>query len=278
MNIIGIPALVGTYDNYIWVLFEEKKAWVFDPGEAPQVIDFLNKNDLELQAILVTHFHHDHVEGIPGLKQAFPNAQIYGPEKTENPFIQTKLKQGDELSLSTTLSFKVLETPGHTHDHIVYYNDKYLFCGDTLFSAGCGRKFSGSFEEFTNSVLKLRALPDSTLFYSAHEYTESNLKFAYLVEPNNSALKQRIKNTHIDYPNHHIGAQSNLAEEKATNPFMRFDQPEIKTQLLQRGAQDNSVSLFKTLREWKDQLDQSGELDTLTFTELQNQIKDCNDA
>ncbi|MEA3404574.1 MAG: hydroxyacylglutathione hydrolase [Pseudomonadota bacterium] len=272
MNIIGIPALVGTYDNYIWVLFEANKAWVFDPGEAPQVIDFLNKNNLDLQAILITHFHHDHVEGIPGLKQAFPNAHVYGPEKTDNPFIETKVKQGDQLTLNSALSLKVMNTPGHTQDHIAYYNDDLLFCGDTLFTGGCGRKFTGSFEEFTHSILKLRALPDSTQFYCAHEYTESNLKFAHLVEPDSHALKRRIKNTHIDYPSNHIGAQSSLAEEKATNPFMRFDLPEVKTQLLQRGAEDNPVSLFKTLREWKDQLDQSGELDSLTFAELQNQL------
>jgi len=272
MNIIGIPALVGSYDNYIWVLYESNQAWVIDPGESPQVIDFLNENNLQLQAIFVTHFHHDHVEGIPGLKQAFPNIHVYGSQQTDNPFIQTKLKQGDQVSLTDSFHFDVYETPGHTHDHISYANSDMLFCGDTLFTAGCGRKFTGSFEQFSHSILALRDLPDSLQFYCSHEYTEGNLKFAYLVEPDNTALQERIKQTHIDYPKPLIGAQSSLSEEKATNPFMRFDLPVIKQQLLQRGAEDNPVSLFRTLRRWKDQLDQSGELDQLSFTQLQKQI------
>ena len=272
MNIIGIPALVGTYDNYIWVLYDSEEAWVIDPGESTQVIDFIKKKNLTLQAILITHFHHDHVDGIAALKQTFPKAHVYGPEKTENAFIQTKLKQGDCITLNASYHLNVLDTPGHTHDHIAYVNDERLFCGDTLFTAGCGRKFSGSFEEFTDSILKIRGLADSTQFYCAHEYTESNLKFAYLVEPDNLALKQRIKHTQINYPRPLTVAPSSLAEEKATNPFMRFDLPAIKQTLLQRGAKDNPVSLFKTLREWKDQLDQSGELDQLSFTELKNQL------
>jgi len=272
MNIIGIPALVGSYDNYIWVLYESQQAWVIDPGESSQVIDFIDENNLTLQAILITHFHNDHVKGIPALKQAFPNAQVMGPEKTDNSFIQRRVKQDDEIVLSPNFSFHVLDTPGHTKDHISYYNEQTLFCGDTLFTAGCGRKFCGTFKEFTHSILTLRALPDSTEFYCAHEYTESNLKFAHLVEPENSALIQRIKNTQIRYPEPLIKPQSTLAEEKASNPFLRFDVPEIKQQLIQRGAKDTPESLFQTLREWKDQLDQSGELDTLAFKTLQNSL------
>lgn len=272
MNIIGIPALVGSYDNYIWVLTEDEQAWVVDPGESLQVIEYLQQHNLDLQGILITHFHHDHVEGIPALKQTFPKAHVYGSEKTDNPFIQTRLKQNDSVKLTSEWQLTVLETPGHTQDHIAYFNSQALFCGDTLFTAGCGRKFTGTFAEFTQSILNLRQLDPQTPFYCAHEYTHSNLKFAHLVEPDNAELNARIKQCDIHYPANHIGPQSTVGEECATNPFMRFDHPQIKSQLLQRGAQENAVSLFTTLRQWKDELDQSGELDQLDFAELQQQL------
>lgn len=276
MNIIGIPALVGSYDNYIWVLSQSQRAWVIDPGESEQVIDYLSQNGLTLQGVLITHFHHDHVDGIPALKNAFPNCHIYGPQKTDNPLIQTRLSEGDEVALSHDFILKVLDTPGHTDDHIAYYSDnatkRALFCGDTLFAGGCGRKFTGTFKAFSDSILKLRALPVDTEFYCAHEYTESNLKFAHIVEPNNPTLIQRIKACRINYPENLESPQSTLELEGATNPFMRFDTAEIKQQLIELGSKDTPEALFKTLREWKDRLDQSGELDQISFKHLQNRL------
>lgn len=276
MKIIGVPALVGSYDNYIWVLSQAKKAWVIDPGESEQVLNYLSQNDLSLQGILITHFHHDHVDGIPALKNAFPNCHIYGPEKTDNSFIQTRLKEGDQVTLTPDFTLKILDTPGHTDDHIAYYTDqaatRSLFCGDTLFTGGCGRKFTSTFKAFADSILKLRELPAETNFYCAHEYTESNLKFAHIVEPNNKSLIKRIKTSNINYPENLIAPQSTLAEEYATNPFMRFNTAQIKQILIQRGAMDTPEDLFKTLREWKDQLDQSGELDQISFKNLQNSL------
>ncbi|MBN2865837.1 MAG: hydroxyacylglutathione hydrolase [Thiotrichales bacterium] len=272
MNIIGLPALVGTYDNYIWVLSQGEQAWVIDPGESSQVINYLEKNRLQLTGILITHFHHDHVDGIPALKQAFPNCHVYGPEKTENSLIQTRLKTGSQIHLTDHFSLNVLETPGHTHDHIAFHNDDVLFCGDTLFTGGCGRKFSGTFKGFADSILALRSLDDHTKFYCAHEYTESNLKFAALVEPDNLPLIKRIQDCHLNYPENMTQAQSSLALEKATNPFMRFDIEPVKQTLLKRGANDTAESLFQTLRQWKDQLDQSGELDQVSFTSLQQRF------
>ncbi|MDX1347510.1 MAG: hydroxyacylglutathione hydrolase [Thiomicrorhabdus chilensis] len=268
MNIIGIPALVGTYDNYIWVLHQSQNAWVVDPGESDQVIDFLYKNSLTLKGILITHAHHDHVNGIAALKTAFADAIVYGPADAQTAGVEIGLKEGDQLELTPNFELKVLETPGHTLDHLAYYNDNALFCGDTLFTAGCGRKFTGSYAQFADSILKLRQLDETTGFYCAHEYTLTNLKFAYLVEPENPALIERIRTTRIDYPQIHQGAQSTIAEENATNPFLRFDTPAIKAKLLQRGAVDTSESLFKTLRLWKDELDQSGELDHIDLTSL----------
>lgn len=255
MKITGIPALVGSYDNYIWVLYQDSKAWVVDPGESQQVIDFLNQNHLTLQGILITHHHFDHVEGVPVLKKAFPNATVYGPQKTENPSIQVRLKEGDTVSLFNDFILTVLDTPGHTSDHISYYHPHALFCADTLFTAGCGRLLGGTIEAFSHSLLKLRQLPDETPFYCAHEYTEDNLKFALQVEPDNAELQQRFAQLNIHYPAIQKHALSDLKTEKKTNPFLRFDCPEIKEKLLKRGAIDSPASLFKTLRDWKDQYD-----------------------
>lgn len=258
MTIIGLPALVGRYDNLIWILYQNDKAWVIDPGESTQVLDFLQEHHLNLEQILITHDHFDHINGVVPLLKSYPKATLLGPESTQlaqlSPAYQA-LKEGDQRELDANCSFLVLETPGHTQNHISFYNDQALFCGDTLFSAGAGRLLGGTPEQFSASILKLRQLPKSLNFYSAHEYTLDNLRFAQSVEPNNAALKQRVASTQIDYPTVYIHPQSTLELEIATNPFMRFDSPEIKPQLLQRGAQDHPASLFATLRAWKDQFD-----------------------
>lgn len=256
MNIVGLPALIDTYENYIWILYEADKAWVVDPGESIQVIDFLKQNNLNLQAILITHTHFDHINGVPGLKEAFPEAVVYGPAKDQHQIIQTGLSEGDVMALTTNFSLTVLDTPGHTANHISFYNEQALFCGDTLFTAGCGLVLGGTVEEFSHSIIKIRDLPDSTPFYCAHEYTADNLKFALLVEPDNEQLQQRAKQPLFDYPQIHKGPLSTLGEEKNTNPFLRFDNPTIKAELMKRGATDSPTSLFKTLRGWKDQFDQ----------------------
>jgi len=255
MTITGIPALVGSYDNYIWVLYQESQAWVVDPGESQQVIDFLKQQNLTLQGILVTHHHFDHVDGIPALKHAYPEATVYGPQQTDNAAIQIRLKDGDTVSLFNDFILTVLDTPGHTPDHISYYNTQALFCADTLFTAGCGRLLGGTVEDFSKSLLTLRELPNETPFYCAHEYTEDNLKFAIQVEPENNKLQQRLTNLNVNYPAIKTQSLGSLKIEKETNPFLRFDHPNIKTQLLKRGAKDTPASLFKTLRDWKDQYD-----------------------
>ncbi|BCN93573.1 hydroxyacylglutathione hydrolase [Thiomicrorhabdus immobilis] len=257
MNIVGLPALVGTYDNYIWVIHNSENAWIVDPGESQQVLDYLNQHNLQLQAILITHQHFDHIDGIADLHNAYPNAQVFGPAKSTHPSIQIKCKENDVITLADELQLKVLETPGHTLDHIAFYNDSVLFCGDTLFTAGCGRILGGTAQQFSDSILKLRQLPDELKFFSAHEYTLSNLGFAAIAEPENAALKQRIATTEIHYPSNHTGAQSTLGEEKATNPFLRFDTPHLKKSLLERGAEDSAESLFATLRAWKDEYDRN---------------------
>lgn len=257
MNIVGLPALVGTYDNYIWVIHNEKQAWVVDPGESLQVLDYLKQQQLTLQGILVTHRHFDHIDGIDAILEQNTSTPVYGPKNCPIPSITQHCAEGDVIHLNDDLVFKVLETPGHTEDHIAFYNEQYLFCGDTLFTAGCGRILGGTAAQFSDSILKLRNLSDDTQFFCAHEYTNTNLEFALLVEPENKALQQRIQETDIVYPSVFQGAQSSLKTEKSTNPFMRFDQAELKAKLLKRGAEDSAESLFKTLRTWKDEFDRS---------------------
>ncbi len=257
MKIIGLPALVGTYDNYIWVLYHNKHAWVIDPGESRQVLEYLKQNQLTLQGIFITHHHFDHTQGIPALKNCFPDAVVFGPCNTPNDTIQKRLSEGDTISLSETFTLKVLETPGHTTDHICYYNPQALFCADTLFTAGCGRLLGGTPEAFSNSLIKLRSLPENIPIYCAHEYTQDNLKFAIQVEPNNLDLQHRVARFRTQYPTIQMHPLSLLQQEKQTNPFLRFDHPNIKPLLLKRGASDQPASLFKTLRDWKDQYDQN---------------------
>lgn len=258
MKIIGLPAFVGSYDNYIWVLIERQSAWVIDPGQAQPVIDYLKSNDLTLQGILLTHYHHDHVEGVAELLNVFNSAPVYGSAKTPNQHIRVCLNEGDTVSLFENYTISVLETPGHTYDHISFYNDQDLFCGDTLFAAGCGRQFDGGYAAFAQSILKLRDLPQHLNFYSAHEYTESNLTFAAFVDPHNADLQHRIAQTDITYPQIKLTPQSTLQLETQTNPFLRFDQAPLKQLLLAKGATDSTESLFKTLRDWKDQIDTQG--------------------
>lgn len=259
MKIIGIPALVGTYDNYIWVLHNQKSAWVVDPGESKQIIEFLKSHKLNLEAILITHNHFDHVNGIFKIKQQFPAAHVYGSEKTPHSSIQTRLKENDIINLAEGLFFKILETPGHTVDHITYYNDQWLFCGDTLFSGGCGRELGGGYKAFANSILKISNLPDSLEFYCGHEYTKENLTFALWIDSENTILQQRYNQLDIDYPKTLKKPQSTLGIEKKTNPFIRFEDKAILSQLIKRGANKSSPeSLFKTLRNWKDDIDKNG--------------------
>lgn len=265
ITICGIPALTGTYDNYIWVLYKADNlnagAWVVDPGESQAVLDFLQAKDLALNGILITHRHGDHINGVAALKEAFPNAAILGPAKSPLAFIEQPLQEGDEIALFNDYALKVLDTPGHTEDHISFYNEHDLFCGDTLFSAGCGRILGGTPQEFAQSIEKLRNLPDNLNFYCAHEYTTDNLAFAVLMDADNQALQQRQQTFKTDYPNCvQTTALATLGDEKRTNPFMRFDQEPLKQKLLAAGAQASPAGLFAKLRAIKDHFDKTGQI------------------
>ncbi|MEO8332679.1 MAG: hydroxyacylglutathione hydrolase [Gallionella sp.] len=250
IDITAIPAL---QDNYIWVIHDNKHAAVVDPGEAVPVMEFLNTRGLQLNAILCTHRHADHIGGIAELRQVY-NVPVYGRRHPNNPHITDDLREGDSLKLDRfDVVFTILEIPGHLNDHIGYLAPGILLCGDVLFGGGCGRNFEGTPAQLHHSLQRLAQLPDITRVYCAHEYTAANLRFALACEPANPALQQRIAATQQLRTANLPTLPSTIALEKATNPFLRCTQAEIIHTLQQRGLTDTTeLGVFTALREWKN--------------------------
>ena len=261
MQVTGLNALS---DNYIWVIHNEHQAWVVDPGESHPVLAFLSAHNLVLKGILITHHHYDHTDGVENLIQAFPDINVYAGTQTEKPYITHRLKQGDQIVLANK-TLQIIETPGHTLDHIAYVSDQWLFCGDTLFTGGCGRVFEGTAQQMSDSLLKLRSLDDQLLVYCGHEYTLTNLNFARIAEPQNPEIETRYKIDRQKRINNQPCVPSNLHQEKLTNPFLRFDLEPLSGNITQRmGRVDQKPTqdqLFAELRAWKDSLDKTGELE-----------------
>ncbi|KTC78381.1 hydroxyacylglutathione hydrolase [Legionella brunensis] len=250
MKVLPLSAF---HDNYIWLLIEGKgnTAFCVDPGDAKPVLDYVNEHALQLKAIVLTHHHYDHIGGVSELVNAFPNIEVYGPEDARIHYITHTLTGSTKLSL-LSCNFQIIETPGHTATHISLYepNHGWLFCGDTLFSAGCGRVFDGTIEELYGSLNQLKGLPDQTKVFCAHEYTRQNLRFAAHIEPNNLTIHnyaaQLSENNHCSLP-------STIALEKEINPFLRSDQEEVKNYAkLRNNKNTNSFFVFKQLRADKD--------------------------
>lgn len=255
MNISPIRAFT---DNYIWQINDGSKAFVVDPGDAKPVISFLETHNLKLAGILITHHHWDHTGGIKGLLELWPGIPVFGPHNENIAEITHPLKQGDTATV-LGLTFKVLEVPGHTLDHIAYYNVQeddhdILFCGDTLFSSGCGRLFEGSAAQMFESLEKLKALPAETLVYCTHEYTTANLKFASAVEPENPQIAARMKEVDALRAEDTPSVPSTLGLELKVNPFLRWDAPEVVNSANEQTgtATHEPVEVFAAIRAWKD--------------------------
>ncbi|MBI5007231.1 MAG: hydroxyacylglutathione hydrolase [Nitrosomonadales bacterium] len=250
LTITAIPAL---QDNYIWLLRHEGHAVAVDPGEAWPVLEFLRQNDLRLDAILCTHRHHDHVDGIDELRGVY-NVPVYGRSHPKNPHVTHDLREGDRLSLAGfDLVFDIIELPGHLDDHIAFVAPGMVFCGDILFGAGCGKNFEGTSAQLHHSLQRLAALPEQTLAYSAHEYTGYNLPFALACEPDNPDIQRRIADTRALRAGNQPSVPFTIALEKATNPFLRCNNPELIRTLQARGLADTSeLAVFTALREWRD--------------------------
>jgi hydroxyacylglutathione hydrolase len=253
-NISGIPAFD---DNYIWLLENrDGSALVVDPGDPQPVLAALSARGLRLAGILVTHHHFDHIGGVAALKES-SGCVVYGPTNPAIDSIDRQLVAGDALSVGD-YHFEILEVPGHTLDHIAYYQpgeQPVLFCGDTLFAGGCGRIFEGDPPMMYASLAKLAALPPDTAVYCAHEYTLSNLRFARAADPHNPALLQRENAAIAARREGQPTVPSTIALELATNPFLRSADPDVLAALKAAGrlTADDPVSSFAQLRAWKDQ-------------------------
>ena len=244
-------------DNYIWAIVNGSNGVVVDPGQAGPVFDYFRSNQLTLDAILITHHHADHTGGVSELKKT-GNVTVYGP--ADSPFTGSDvvLQQGDEVMLdSVELTFEVHETPGHTLDHICYYSPGILFCGDTLFSAGCGRLFEGTPEQMLASLDRLSHLEEDTKVYCAHEYTMSNLQFAIACESNNQDLQAYLAWVTQQRQNAKPTLPSTIGREKKVNPFLGCDRAAIKKGVAnyfgKEAAQLSRQATFTLLRQWKNQ-------------------------
>lgn len=216
MNVTAISALK---DNYIWLIDEEDQAIIVDPGESKQVLEYLTHNKLTTIAILLTHAHDDHTAGVKDILQEYPELPVYGPEETSELATEI-LQEGDTITLLDT-DFNVLFTPGHTAGHISYLTDTMLFCGDALFSAGCGRVANEAYQAQFDSLQKFKELDDKILAYPAHEYTLSNLEFAYSIQPTNEdiidALTKAKQLLETDTPT----LPTNIGFERQINLFLQ---------------------------------------------------------
>ena len=254
MRIVQIPLL---RDNYAYLIVCEKtnNAAIVDPSEAGPILSKVKEEKVTLRAILNTHHHHDHTGGNPGLLDRW-TLQVYGyaSDKERIPGLTHPLNDGDEVRIGE-LTGKVLFIPGHTRGHIAYLFENKLFCGDTLFVAGCGRLFEGTAEQMHDSLTKLRQLPEDTLVYCGHEYTEKNIQFALTLEPNNKHLTEKMQRARSLRAKGISTVPSTMAEEMETNPFLRWESKEIQDNLRKNFPHLglDPVSVFAKIRELKDQ-------------------------
>jgi len=224
LTLVSLPAFD---DNYIWVLHDGQHAVAVDPGDPAPLIAFLDAHRLSLAAVLITHHHRDHTGGNTLLRQRYGCA-IYGPDNPRIPAVSHILHGGDSVNIAQpALHLDVLATPGHTLDHISYVGHGYLFCGDTVFGCGCGKLFEGTPTTMAASLDAILTLPDATRVCCAHEYTLSNIDFALTIDGNNPALLEREHSDRDLRAHGRPTLPSTLALEKATNPFLRFHDPDM---------------------------------------------------
>jgi len=254
MKLIPLPAF---QDNYLWVLHDGHRALVVDPGDAQPVLRFLQRDGLQLEAILVTHHHPDHIGGVDALREA-TGAKVFGPARERIPEPLARLVEGDTVT-ALGLTFEVIDVPGHTAGHIAYYcaevdGAPLLFCGDTLFSAGCGRLFEGTPAQMLASLDKLASLPGPTRVCCTHEYTLSNLKFARAVEPGNLELINYSQRCEELRAQNLPTLPSTIDQEKRINPFLRTRLAAV-TQAARgfdAATPEDDAAVFAAIRQWKN--------------------------
>jgi hydroxyacylglutathione hydrolase len=250
MDLQALPAFA---DNYIWTLADAGgPAVVVDPGDATPVLAAVDAG-LELGLLLLTHHHHDHIGGAERLLERFPQLPVFAPvdERIHVPF--TPVYEGASLD-SGRWRFQVMAVPGHTTTHVAFHGHGHLFCGDTLFSLGCGRLFEGTPAQMLDSLDRLAALPGDTRVCCGHEYTLANAAFARVVDPDNPALRRRTEDATAMRQADRPTLPSTIADERAANPFLRVDAPAVRDAVARRlgHAPATRVDTFAELRRWKD--------------------------
>ncbi len=251
IQVSGIPAFK---DNYIWIIHDDRHAAVVDPGDAAPVLRFLQDRQLTLAAILITHHHSDHVDGLSQLRE-LAAVPVFGPRNEDIEYVTQRLGEPDSITLPHLgMVLRVIDVPGHTAGHIAYFGEDRLFCGDTLFACGCGRVFEGTPAQMFDSLDKLAALPENTAVYCAHEYTLSNIAFAQAVEPDNLQLYQRAIAATDTRRQGKPTVPSTLALEKTTNPFLRCRVPAIAQAIESHTGTHpaDAIAVFAALRQWKN--------------------------
>lgn len=241
-------------DNYVWTVRDGKCAAVVDPGDARPVIDYLEREKLELVAILNTHHHADHVGGNRGLLARW-KVPVYGPRDDRVAEVTHRLKEGDRFTLPHFgIEFGVMDIPAHTRSHIAFHGAGMVFSGDTLFAAGCGRLFEGTPAQMHDALTRLMRLPDDTRVYCGHEYTVSNVRFARTVEPDNAALRELEERAQQLRERNLPTLPSTIAQEKATNPFVRVREPAVAAAASRHAGRPlaDPVAVLGAVREWKN--------------------------
>ncbi len=250
MHLQPLPAFE---DNYIWLLRDaEGRALIVDPGEAAPVLAALADAPVP-HAILLTHHHNDHVGGVAALLQRWPGLPVIAPRDERIATATRRVGDGDVVEIGPW-RFDVLDIPGHTRSHIAFHGEGLLFCGDTLFSLGCGRLFEGTPAQMLASLRTLADLPDETLVCCGHEYTVANAVFAMTVDPGNAALRERAAQARALREAGRPTLPSTLACERSCNPFLRSDAPAVRASIGTHAGRglENDIDAFAELRRWKD--------------------------